>query len=250
MEAIETESHFRVRRDLVAGTVSGVFIAGFFNPYDRALYLSVKDQRPFLHRANWLRPWEGFGQACVQRTISGGLYFVLQQQTREHLEPTLRRALGDNFTRDQLQLGVGIIAGGMNGMMLNQLATIKYHAWGQEESTRFLAAARQMSAGGLRPFFKGIGATAVRDVFFGVTYELLRNDFYVVTRRPISGMKEAGKRATADLLAACAATLVSSPFNYVRNIKYATMPTLRPKTSYQILKELYFSSVRSEAPLR
>jgi hypothetical protein len=63
---------------LVAGTFSGVVQAGLFNPYDRALYLSVRDQRPFVHVGNFVEPFRGFSQAVVQRTIAGGLYFVLQ----------------------------------------------------------------------------------------------------------------------------------------------------------------------------
>jgi hypothetical protein len=63
---------------VLAGTFSGVVQAGLFNPYDRALYLSVRDHLPFLHRSNFMDPFRGFAQAVVQRTIAGGLYFVLQ----------------------------------------------------------------------------------------------------------------------------------------------------------------------------
>ena len=45
---------------------------------DRALYVSVRDQQPFLRLANFHRPYQGFDQAMVQRTVSAGLYFALQ----------------------------------------------------------------------------------------------------------------------------------------------------------------------------
>jgi hypothetical protein len=55
----------------VAGIVCGLFQAGLFNPWDRALYLSVRDRRHFLHPANFKNPFQGFWQAIVHRTISG-----------------------------------------------------------------------------------------------------------------------------------------------------------------------------------
>jgi hypothetical protein len=55
----------------VAGLVCGLFQAGLFNPWDRALYLSVRDRRPFLHATNFKNPFQGFWQAIVHRTIAG-----------------------------------------------------------------------------------------------------------------------------------------------------------------------------------
>lgn len=42
------------------------------NPYDRALYLSVVNRRPFLIAANFKRPYMGIGQTLVQRALSTG----------------------------------------------------------------------------------------------------------------------------------------------------------------------------------
>ncbi|EWM23565.1 hypothetical protein Naga_101424g1 [Nannochloropsis gaditana] len=44
------------------GLIGGVTQAGLFNPWDRALYLSVKYSRPFLSVANFQRPYQGFWQ--------------------------------------------------------------------------------------------------------------------------------------------------------------------------------------------
>ena len=59
--------------DISAGLSSGVIQAGLLNPWDRALYLSVKDSTAFLSRANWNAPYHGFSQAVVGRAISGAL---------------------------------------------------------------------------------------------------------------------------------------------------------------------------------
>jgi hypothetical protein len=62
----------------ICGLSAGVIQAGIFNPYDRALYLSVKDHRRFLHIANWKSPYSGFAQSIGGRALSGGLYFPLE----------------------------------------------------------------------------------------------------------------------------------------------------------------------------
>jgi hypothetical protein len=64
---------------LICGLLAGVAQAGVFNPYDRALYLSVTNNRPFLHRENWTHPYRGFIQSLGGRALAGGLYFPLEQ---------------------------------------------------------------------------------------------------------------------------------------------------------------------------
>jgi hypothetical protein len=62
----------------ICGIAAGVIQAGIFNPYDRALYLSVKDHRAFLHIENWKSPYSGFFQSIGSRAVSGGIYFPLE----------------------------------------------------------------------------------------------------------------------------------------------------------------------------
>jgi hypothetical protein len=58
----------------MCGLVAGVAQAGVFNPFDRALYLSVKNHRPFLCYENFAQPYSGFLQSVGGRALSGGLY--------------------------------------------------------------------------------------------------------------------------------------------------------------------------------
>jgi hypothetical protein len=62
----------------ICGIGAGVIQAGIFNPYDRALYLSVKEHRAFLHIENWKSPYSGFFQSIGSRAVSGGIYFPLE----------------------------------------------------------------------------------------------------------------------------------------------------------------------------
>ena len=54
--------HMKTIHYIILGLTTGVITAGIFNPWDRALYLSVKRDRPFLHYDNWRRPYSGFLQ--------------------------------------------------------------------------------------------------------------------------------------------------------------------------------------------
>jgi len=42
-----------------------------------------------------------------------------------------------------------------------------------------------------------------------------------------------------DLISASFATVLSGPFNYVRNMKYATAANIKPESQWILLKELY-----------
>ena len=62
--------------NFVAGIVAGSVIAGFFSPWDRALYISVRDRIPFFDKTCWRNPYQGFLNGMLQRTLSSGLYFL------------------------------------------------------------------------------------------------------------------------------------------------------------------------------
>lgn len=69
------------------------------------------------------------------------------------------------------------MAGAINGMVLNQLATIKYQVWNDKSVNSFWSATRLMvRTGGLRAFTRGIWATGLRDITFGVCYEVGRTE--------------------------------------------------------------------------
>lgn len=220
----------------VSGLVSGLVQAGLFNPWDRALYLSVRDNRRFLKKENFVSPFRGFWQAVVQRTISGGLYFVLQDIVKliffKHFPES--HPLGAS-------LAIGCTAGALNGMILNQLAVVKYHAWNDRDGLSFPHAAMQLyQRGGLAAFFKGMWITGIRDTIFGCTYEVTRHGIrHVFT----SQMKEHYFGVSgfffSNLVAGSFATVISGPANFVRSIKYATPAHLPAQSSTQILRDLW-----------
>ena len=67
--------------NIASGMCTGVTIAGLFHPWDRALFLSVTNNRPFLYEKmnsrfvteNFVQPYHGFAQTIIARTISNSL---------------------------------------------------------------------------------------------------------------------------------------------------------------------------------
>ena len=255
---------------IVAGLISGVTVAGIFNPWDRALYLSVLHSRPFLDRANFVAPYTGFYQALFHRTLSGGLYFPLY----DYFIPAYAAAFTAYARRHPesnahprnhpilLHFLAGNTAGAVSGVVLNQLTAIKYASW--DGNRGFLRTAAGMwAAGGLAPFFKGIAPTVLRDTIFGgvfaVTKEMIQRPAEKSLRRRLSlptasptALPPAYRRAldfVSSLVAGAVGTVASSPLNYVRNIKYGHPPDSQPPSSYQILKQLWTETKSKARPL-
>ena len=210
----------------VCGLLAGVAQAGIFNPYDRALYLSVKDHRPFLSWQNWKAPYSGFFQSISSRALSGGLYFPLEHFFLHLMDPDESHARY-NFL-------AGTAAGAMNACVLNPLSAIKYKTWGREQNRGMWTEATGMlqKSGSLRPFLNGLRSTIYRDVVFG--------GCYTWTRLQIQWwfQLQPQEQWMANLVAASLATIASGPFNYVRNIQYSTKSSQRSPCTTQVLKDL------------
>jgi len=211
-----TKHQPRALVDVYASLVVGATQACIFNPWDRALYLSVKNGVPFLNKANWVHPFQGFAQAAVHRTLSGGLYFCLQGVVEDMF--AARDVVPSRFV-------VGALAGALNGAALNPLSVVKYHCWGKEGASFVSSAVHLMKTGGISGFNMGIVATTTRDTIFGCVYES--------SRKALRGMApdQGVWRLVSDMNAAAFATACSSPVNYARNMKYAALADGTPLPS-------------------
>ena len=213
------------RTALFAGLAAGVAQAGVFNPYDRALYLSVTHTRPFLHRENWKSPYTGFFQSIGGRALSGGLYFPL-----EHLFLRCFKQENDRHS-PAFHLLAGTTAGATNAMVLNPITAVKYKTWGREVNRGMLTEAFGMiqKSGSLRPFANGLLPTVYRDVVFGGCYTWLRLQLqWTLDLQP-------HEQWYGNIVAAGMATVISGPFNYVRNIQYSTSSQVKADSTVQIL---------------
>ena len=109
---------------LNCGIISGLIQAGVFNPWDRALYLSVMYHRPFLRSANFLNPMAGVMQTIVQRAISSGLYFPLEDIFAESIGKHIQDKDNPSLQRTT-RFVAGLLAGSANGILLNPFSSVK-----------------------------------------------------------------------------------------------------------------------------
>jgi hypothetical protein len=234
----------------VCGLTVGVTQAGVFNPMDRALYLSIKNDVPFLTWANFKNPYQGFLQSVGHRAISGGMYFPLEhffmnllsgsQQlhlvdttstnrnnrnrscsssstTSSNASNSTQRLRKDHPTSSFHHFLAGMAAGTVNALITNPIAAVKYKTWGREVQrgigTEILHMLRQ---GGIRPFFNGFIPTVLRDVVFGGCYTFLRLEIHY----RLEFRDE--YQWIANMVAAAVGTILSGPFNLARNVQYGT----------------------------
>jgi Mitochondrial carrier protein len=231
----------------VCGLTAGVIQAGLFNPMDRALYLSIKNEVPFLTWANFQHPYQGFLQSLGHRAISGGLYFPLEHFFMNLLSGTQQFHLVDNNTRTRNNRDrscssntsnsnnsqrlrkdhpassfhhfvAGMAAGTVNALITNPIAAVKYKTWSREVKrgigTEIL---HMLHQGGIRPFFNGLIPTVLRDVVFGGCYTFLRLEIHYRLE-----LKDDEYQWMANMVAAAVGTIVSGPFNLARNVQYGT----------------------------
>jgi hypothetical protein len=128
----------------------------------------------------------------------------------------------------------GIATGAVSAIIINPLSTIRYKTWGREVNVGMVREAVGMvrKSGSFRPFFNGLAPTLARDVVFGGLYTWLRLQIQWWGDLPPN------KQWEANLIAAGLATVVSGPFNYVRNVQYATRSKDMADGTLQVLRSL------------
>ena len=266
------------QRKLIAGAMSGLVQSLLFNPWDRALYLSVKNDHRFLAPANWRTPFAGCTQSLTHRAFSSGMYWPLVDTflpvATRLTSPGGSQPEGEGEGRPRLAaLLAGNAAGAVNGLALNWLSAAKYRMWGQHEPLTFAPTVRAMwREGGCRPFLVGIVPTVLRDAVFGGAFMVVRTALAAHVReyehkhghgrRPRSGGgAEAKTRVEAaessrttsvaiSLVSGSVATLASAPFNFARNMQYATPPSQCAEPTVALVATLFRQACAERSPAR
>lgn len=205
------------------GMIVGVSLAGALNPYDQALYLSILKQRPFLLPSNWRHPWEGFRQAVLVRTLSGGAFFPLFDVWHSAIAP-----LGPRENSTLGRVLAGQLTGATTALLMNPLNAVKHRMWGQSGESMRAIAQQMWRERGAAAFANGMRSTVIRDSVFGGIYAGVRG-FIVPVGKPTLGV---------NLCAASAAAALSSPLNYARNMQFGVVDGKAPPTIAQALRAL------------
>lgn len=240
------ENKHDIGTPVYSGVLTGAICAGFFNPWDRGLYLSVKHQRPFLTAANFRQPFQGVYQAIFQRSLAWGSYYIVQGVMN-----SFRPIMVDEWHLQPfyVQMAIGFTAGSISAFINNPLSVIKYHTWGHDERKFFDSVMEHWHHGGMHSFTKGLKPTIMREIAFGIIYEESRYKTLEVTSKLLATPNDNDKSISftelkfgVNMFSGGLATIFSSPFNYVRNMHYATPVTEKPQSVIEVLKKLYVES--------
>lgn len=225
-----------IHLDMAAGMVTGISSTIMFHPVDRAIYLSITNKRLFFSNANFLKPWQGLTQNIVSRPFSMGCYYFLQSQIPRllnHLNPSA------NLSSWKTQLANGFAIGGIKGFLCNGLYVIRSQTW--TTSGKFYAVTRNLLAQkGISGLFTGAPETVIGNILFSATYEMARN---------AENEKASGSKLAYNIAAGSLASIVASPVNYIRAIKYSTPADQTPREAVMILKDLWKDAKSSSGML-
>lgn len=182
-------------QQLFHGSIGGITNTIVFNPYDRAMYLSVKNKTKFFIKPNWNRPYHGLSEALFHRTLSYGLYFPFIDMFDKYI---------DN------KIVSGVCAGMTTSIMTSPFASIKLYNWNTHNTKTSLVKLSQVlySKYGTYAFTRGVGICLKRDIVFSIVFGSLSFNF------------NQEKHFWLDVLCMSAATISSSPLNYWKNRIY------------------------------
>mmetsp|Transcript_3945 Transcript_3945/g.6266 ORF Transcript_3945/g.6266 Transcript_3945/m.6266 type:complete len:257 (-) Transcript_3945:780-1550(-) len=193
-------------------------------------------QRPFLHKAQWVNPWEGLSQTIVGRIYSNALWIPLYDMSLTTVYSNMGVGAWQSWV-------AGMGAGALNSVLTHPLAAIKYQMWNSGHS--FERTAKAMIGDGARNFMRGSMATVKRDIIFGgvsaVTQHKLAK-LIIMANAPSSVDNVNPKHEVKPLvfgLGTVAGALASSPFNYERNRAFQTPLGRSPPGTMECFRTLW-----------
>lgn len=173
--------------DFYISIAVGISQAFIFNPIDKAIYNSIINNSKLFTRENWIKPFAGASNSIYSRIISSGLYFYLI-----------------DYTKDMNVYQASLTVSATTAIILNPLNVIKYKSYYNNIST-YNSIISIYKKYGLKFCMIGMETLIMRDFIFNVIYISNKND---------------NNDLFHNCSVICAASVISSPFHFYRNMKY------------------------------
>ena len=173
--------------DFYISIAVGISQAFIFSPIDKAIYNSIINNSKLFKRENWVKPFAGASNSIYSRIITSGLYFYLI-----------------DYTKDLNVYQSALTVSATTSIIMNPLNVIRYKSYYHNIST-YDSLISIYKKHGIKFCAIGFESLMIRDFIFNLIY--LSN-----------------KKDNNDFIhncgVICAASIVSSPFHYYRNMKY------------------------------
>lgn len=173
--------------DFFISIAVGVSQAFIFNPIDKAIYNSIINDQKLFIMENWKNPFVGASNGIYTRIISGGIYFYLLDYTKNM--GLYESSFAVSFT---------------TSLIINPFNVVKFHSYIENKNTynSLLSCYKKY---GLKFGNIGIESLILRDFIFNVVYLKYKKD---------------NEYLFHNCCIICAASIISSPIHYIRNMKY------------------------------
>lgn len=173
--------------DFYISIVVGIFQAVIFNPLDKAIYNSIINNNTLFTYKNWIKPFAGTSNGIYTRIISGGLYFYLL-----------------DFTKNMELYHSALTVSLTTSIILNPFNVVKFRSYSNNITT-YQSFIQNYKKYGLRFGSIGICSLIMRDFIFNCVY---------------LKYKKNNNEMLYNCSIICAASVISSPFHFMRNMKY------------------------------
>ena len=173
--------------DITISLIVGISQAIIFNPIDKAIYTSIITNTSIFNKLNWKKPFSGSTNNIYTRIITSGLYFYLIDYTKEL--NTIQASFLISLT---------------TSLVLNPFNVIKYRSYGSNTST-YNSFVTTYKKHGLKFVKIGLSSLIMRDFIFNLVY---------------LNLKKTNNELIYNCGVICTASIISSPFHFIRNMKY------------------------------
>jgi hypothetical protein len=173
--------------DFYISIIVGAIQAVVFNPIDKALYNSIITNTKLFTLKNWKHPFIGATNGIYTRIISGGIYFYLIDYTKSM-----------NLYQSALTVSL------TTSVILNPLNVIKFKSY-IDNTSSYNSLIKTYKMYGVKFGKLGIESLIMRDFIFNCIY---------------FKYKKENNNLIHNCSIICAASIISSPFHYIRNMKY------------------------------
>ncbi len=224
------------KKQYVSGLLTGLTNTIIFNPLDKAIFLSSTENRPLLHKVNWQSPYRGVCVGLVGRSISYGVYYPLIDTYSHFVNKT-------DIHSNIKPFAIGTSIGMTTSALTNPINLVKFHGWNSLENKKQFGVILKdiYKANGIKGLFHGLPATCQRDIVFSTMYTHFTPKIKNIYKDDVT------KQMLGISTASCIFTIFSSPFNYVRNVKYHEIES-HSDSSAKIIHNLLKETINQKTP--
>lgn len=182
-----------MNNNFIPGIATGIISSLIFNPFDKVVYVSTTKNISIFNKIIWTELYKGSIFTIGTKMITSGLYFSYLDYYYQKSNSVV-----------QTSLITSLLCG-----ITSPFQLIKFHSWYNDCSYKKSIHTIYKNFG-YKGFFIGMFPLITRDFFFNNIYLSFKSDNHLI-----------------NISAVCSGLVVVSPFNLIKNKKYATNESIK-----------------------